>query len=283
MLRGRLWFVVIRARRAALRLGEIKLPPSGLKTQDVEMTHIFIGCDKIMGARDAYFGQLSALEITEALAPTLTDQRLSEWRTRSPRGFAFTMPALRGVGSPVEDASSLPASLQGFAAGSFGMLQDTEAVRGAWAETVRRAELLSPKVITVETPLGFMPSETSRRQVAWFARELAPQWRGAVSWKPHGLWEAEEVVTLSRELGLVPITDPFEELEVAPARGGTAYFRLYDRRGTRSRFDEFDMDELLARCSAYQRAIIIFKGRNRFRDARLAYTAWESQRALQGE
>ena len=84
------------------------------------------------------------------------------------------------------------------------------------------------------------------------------------------------MVDLSRSLGLVPVFDPFTDDNIPPGHG-TAYFALYSRRGLRARFDDFDMEELLERCEPYQRTIIIFRGTERYRDARLAFTVWQNR------
>lgn len=242
------------------------------------MTHIYIGCDKIFGSRDAYFSQLGALEVLETFNAGLTPKRLDDWRTRSPRGFAFTMQALRGVTHPIDNEEDRPAILKDQDLGAFGLLRDTDAVRAAWDATLAMAEHLGPKVIVIETPIEFSPARRHREQLEWFATELAPKWRGDVAWKPHGLWEPEEAIELCGRLKLVPIFDPFEKLEVR-MKGRTAYFRLFERRGLRNRFDDFDMEELLDLCEGYQRAFIIFKGAHRFRDARLCQTVLESRQA----
>jgi ADP-heptose:LPS heptosyltransferase len=102
----------------------------------------------------------------------------------------------------------------------------------------------------------------------------------SVAWEPHGLWDPEEYVPLARDLGVVPVFDPFMELPIKQGRA-TACFSLYTRRGLRTSFNDFDMEELLELCAPYQRAIVIFRGPKRFRDARLAQTILEAQQALE--
>ncbi|MEL6180162.1 MAG: DUF72 domain-containing protein [Myxococcota bacterium] len=242
------------------------------------MTHIFIGCNRLVGRRPAYFNKLSALEVQATSNAQVTGKRLGQWRTESRKGFAFSMKAICGLTHPVTDLEHLPETLRGFALDDFGLLRDTPAVRAAWQETLDLAAQLSPKVIVLQTPLEFSPGSTSVERLTWFARELAPMaGKIRVAWQPHGLWELPGAVELSRSLDLVPIFDPFVD-DPIPHGHGTAYFALYQRRGLRSRFDDFDMEELLDHCASYQRAMIIFRGTDCYRDARLAFTVWQARR-----
>ncbi|MBH23710.1 MAG: hypothetical protein CMH57_04445 [Myxococcales bacterium] len=241
------------------------------------MTHIFIGCNRIVGRRQAYFNKLSALEVNATFDDEVSGKRLGQWRTESRKGFAFTMKASCGVTHAVTSSEQLPESLQSFPLGDFGLLRDTPAVRAAWQETLDLAEQLSPKAILLQTPLEFSPGSASVARIRWFAEELAPMaGKVRVAWQPHGLWEVPGFVELCHEIGLIPVYDPFID-EPIPAGKGTAYFVLYQRRGLRSRFDDFDMEELLELCEPYQRVIIIFRGTDCYRDARLAFTVWQAQ------
>lgn len=240
------------------------------------MTHVFIGCNQITGKRHVYFQRLSALEVHETFDDRITARRLSQWRTSSPKGFTFSMRAHKALTHPYGPEEALPGFLGEQPRAKVGLLQDSEAVRLAWAETLRLEEALSPRVILLETPMALTPSTENRARVEWFARELAPQAKAAVAWKPHGLWDLEETIPWVRDLGLVPVFDPTaEELKLPPARG-TGYFVLHDHRGTRSNWTEFDMEALLESLQPYQRAFLFFRGGNRYRDARLAFNAWKT-------
>jgi uncharacterized protein YecE (DUF72 family) len=245
------------------------------------MTHIYIGCDKIIGGRSAYFKKLSALEVTETSKDSLTDKKLGQWRTESPKGFAFVTTAHSAMTHQSPKGTTFEGTLEGCPAESTGLLQNTEAVARAWKISLEKARLLGSKIILLRTPLEFSPNEANRANLARFAKEmLGDAGKTAVAWEPHGLWDPEEYVPLARELGLVPVFDPFLELPVKQGRG-TAFFSLYTRRGLRTSFNDFDMEELLEHCAPYQRAIVIFRGPKRFRDARLAQTIVESHRAFE--
>ncbi len=246
------------------------------------MTHLYFGCDKIFGNRKGYFKTLSALEVTETFEDTVTNKRLANWRTESPKGFAFVMTAHRGVTHPA-GREGAPALLDGHDLDTIGLLQRTDAVRAAWDRTLEMAGLLSPKLILVRTPLDFSPSQQNRDNLQWFAEELAPMaGKAMVAWEPHGLWEIEEAVPMARQLGLVPVYDPFSDEDLPQGRG-TACFAIYSRRGMRATFNEFDMEDLLAQCDPYQRAIVIFRGQRRYRDARMALTANKARVAMDAQ
>ena len=240
------------------------------------MTHVFIGCDRIVGRRNQYFVHVSALEVRETFAGQVKDSALAIWRTKSPKGFAFTMLADSGVTHPAEPGA-VPEHLSGFAAADLGLLQDTPAVRAAWEATLGRARALSPKVIVLETPLQFTPTAVHRSRIEWFAENLAPLADAALAWRPHGLWEPEAYVPWCRKLGIIPVFDPFVADEVPMGRG-TGYFSVFERRGARATFTEFDMEELLDRLAPHQRVFVIFRGPNQYRNARLAFRTWESLR-----
>ncbi len=229
------------------------------------MTHIFIGCDKIFGQRNAYFKRLSALELTATAEQKLTPARLDQYRTESPKGFAFVMHA----------AAQLTA-----ADPVHGVLANNDKLKASWEATMEMARKLSPKMILMRTPMAFAPGQESIERLESFASQLAVQAKevkAQVAWEPHGLWQQEQFVPLARKLGMVPVFDPFVETDLKPGRG-TALFALYNRRGLRATFNDFDMEDLMDHCAPYQRAIVIFRGTRRFRDARLAYTVWQASR-----
>jgi uncharacterized protein YecE (DUF72 family) len=240
------------------------------------MTHIFIGCNQIIGRRSVYFKRLSALEVHETAEGRVTQKGLSQWRTESPKGFTFSMRARLGVTHGLKPKQEAPDYLQGQPASQIGLLQDSDAVRAAWDKTLEDVKALSPRVLLLETPVDFTPTETNRARVAWFAKELAPMAGVPVAWQPHGLWDLEETIPWVRSLGLIPAYDPTTpDLEVEPSRG-TGYFFFHHHRGLRANWTEFDMEELLESLMPYQRAFLFFRGPERYRDARLAWNTWQA-------
>lgn len=238
------------------------------------MVHVFIGCDRIVGRKVAYFEHVSAVEIQETARGGVTDQALSRWRTDSPRGFCFVMHAVDGVGLPL--AGDPPEWLGDAAPDGSGLLRDTPAVRAAWAETVRRAGKLSPKLVLLRTPAAFTPTPAHRARVEWFARELAPSLKCSVAFEPHGLWQPEDWVPWVQDLGLVPSFDPYVEPDLPMGVGGTVLLTVYDPFGLKTGFSDYEVEELLERISAVQRAIIIFRGQRQYRDARIAHEVWQA-------
>jgi uncharacterized protein YecE (DUF72 family) len=238
------------------------------------MGHVFIGCDHIVGRKVAFFEHVSAVEIQETARGDVTDRALSRWRTDSPKGFCFVMHAVRGVGSVMGTRS--PEWLGDADIEGGGLLRDTPAVLAAWAETVRLAGKLRPKLVLVRTPAAFTPTPTNRARVEWFARELVPQIDAAVAFEPHGLWQPETWVPWARELGLVPVFDPYVEPDLAITAGGTVMLTVYDPFGPKTGFSDYEVEELLERIEPAQRAIIIFRGQRQYRDARIAHEVWQA-------
>jgi hypothetical protein len=244
------------------------------------MVHVFIGCDRIVGRKVAYFEYVTATEVRETADDSVTGKALSRWRTDSPKGFCFVMHAPNGVGMPLGEAR--PAWLGDLDPASAGLFQDTEAVRAAWEYTGVQARKLGPKAILVKTPPTFTPTPANRDRIAWFASELVPKLGITVAFEPHGLWEPEQWVPWCRSIGLAPAFDPFVEPDLSLGKGGTSVLTIYDPRGVRAGLSEFDVEELLERASGLQRAILIFRGQRQYRDARAAQGVWNEWREVQG-
>lgn len=223
------------------------------------MVHVFIGCDHIVGRKVAFFEHVSAVEIQETASGSVSDKALSRWRTESPKGFCFVMHAVAAVGAS---------------------MNDDDATREAWAETLRLAGKLQPKLILIRTPATFTPTPAHRARVEWFARELAPEFKGGVAFEPHGLWEPETWVPWARDLGLVPALDPYVEPDLSLGKGGTVMLTVYDPFGVKAGFSDYEVEELLERIAPLQRAVVIFRGQRQYRDARTTHEVWQAWREL---
>lgn len=238
------------------------------------MTHIYIGCDEIIGRRALYFDRVSALEVAETADGNIKDATLSQWRTESPKGFGFAVAAPAALAGPPGTAT--PKDYEdGADSDKLGHLSQTDATARLWARSVDQARRLGAKAILMKTGTAFTPTADHRARLSWFAETLLPKSKAAVVWEPRGLWDLEETVPWARKRGLVPVYDPFVETDI-PHGHGTAYFVIHGRRGMRNQLDDFDMEELIEMCSSYQRAFLMFRGQKKYRDARLCQTVWDS-------
>ena len=86
-------------------------------------------------------------------------------------------------------------------------------------------------------------------------------------WEPRGLWTAEVVATLCRDLGLVHVVDPFVSTTVTPEQ---TYLRLHGITGARHVYTDAELDQLacMLPVAPDQPAYVLFNNLPRVEDAR---------------
>ena len=86
---------------------------------------------------------------------------------------------------------------------AFGLLQESEEVRQAWAIVRACAEGLGATKMVLRTPASFTPGATYRERLRRFAEARAAEGLGLV-WEAEGLWEPAMTLPLARELDMTP-------------------------------------------------------------------------------
>ncbi|MCB9566770.1 MAG: hypothetical protein H6710_06075 [Myxococcales bacterium] len=92
---------------------------------------------------------------------------------------------------------------------AFGLLQESEEVRQAWAIVRACAEGLGATKMVLRTPASFTPGATYRERLRRFAEARAAEGLGLV-WEAEGLWEPAMTLPLARELDIETLIPAFD-------------------------------------------------------------------------
>jgi uncharacterized protein YecE (DUF72 family) len=193
--------------------------------------NLSVGCTGFGGHPPRrYFERLTAVELQQTFFNPPRRASLRRLRDQAPAGFAFVVKVWQLVthepGTP--GYQQLPKSFKGPLAGA-GHFRDVEAVALGWSRSCEAAVALDAKALLFESPTSFTPTAEHRRALTrFFERCARPEGRLLV-WCPAGVWSAEEVTRICRDLQLVPTWDPFADAAgnapAAPPDLAAAYIR----------------------------------------------------------
>jgi len=101
-----------------------------------------------------------------------------------------------------------------------------ELARKSFAQTAEIARILRAKILLLQCPASFGPTEENEKAFRRFLSEVERD-EFVLVWEPRGAWEKEpeRVRDLCQEFNLVHCTDPFKWLPVW--QEGLAYLRLH--------------------------------------------------------
>ena len=224
-----------------------------------------VGCAGFGPAPQRYFDELAAVELTQTFIHPPRPRTLTRWREAAPDGFGFVVRAWQLVTHEPSSPSyqQLPRGFTGSLEGA-GHLQGSEVVREALAKTFEVARALDAAAVLFETPPSFTPTPTHRGRLTRFFEGCERP--ATLVWCPAGLWQADEVVRICRDLQLVPGLDPFtggEALEREPS----VYLRPLGL-GAEHRHTEAELRWLASQLVPHERAYCVFGSPWLFDEAR---------------
>ena len=110
-------------------------------------------------------------------------------------------------------------------------------------------------LVLFQCPASFRPTKENIANLHRFF-ERAKRGKFQMGWEPRGQWDADLVVSLCRELELIPVLDPLRE-EPIPV-GKIRYFRLHGATGPRHRNSIQELTRLSAACVGRQPTYCLF-------------------------
>lgn len=231
------------------------------------MSYPVVGCAGLGPKPQRYFDELSAVELTQTFIHPPRQKTLTRWREAAPHGFGFVVRAWQLVTHEPSSPSyrQLPRGFSGPVEGA-GHLRDSEVVHGALARTFEVARTLEAAAVLFETPSSFTPTAAHRHRLTrFFERCERPT---TLVWCPAGLWQADEVVRICRDLQLVPGMDPFTGGgEGALDREPSVYLRPLGL-GAEHRHTEAELRWLASQLLPRERAYCVFGSPWLFDEAR---------------
>lgn len=216
------------------------------------------------------FDTFDATEIQQTFYWPPQRKTVERWRSQAPEPFEFTLKAFQAVTHPGTSPTYRRAKLTAAERAEAGFFRDTDVVRRAWETTRELAIALRAAYVVFQCPTSFTPTDEHTANLRRFFGEIERSGL-RLGWEPRGKdWTTERVATLCRELDLIHIVDPFQDV---PAYGAPLYFRLHGRiaEGYRYTYDyRYSDDELrqvLAMCAG-QGAFVMFNNIPMCDDAR---------------
>lgn len=224
---------------------------------------LLIGCGPLPPKREKYFDQFNCAELSESMFQPIRYKTLRSWNKQRPEGFDYVLGAFRWIGLEPLDARDEP-PIEGFKKSEYGLFEDTEANRALWAETAAQAEALAANGVIIRTPPGFTPSESNRKNLTHFVKEIIGDVPYDFIWEARGLWTHEQRTEVATELGITLATDPYDLPRFPAIPDGNVYYTITAPNG-RVRFsqeDFFDLAEFLSDHEA-EKTRVIFRGPER--------------------
>jgi uncharacterized protein YecE (DUF72 family) len=235
----------------------------------MSMPSPWVGCTGFAPYHPAeqYFSELSGVELQQTFVNLPTQKALRRLRDRAPAGFTFVIRAWQLVTHEPTSPSyrQLPRGMK-VAPGEAGHFRQTPTVREAAEKTLEAADLLAAAAVLFETPPSFTPTLAHRRDIAGFFESLDRRHR--MIWNPQGLWSPAEVLSICRDLDLVPCWDPFADPSSAgdlPPDAGPVYLRLPGLGG--ASYSDAQLDWLAAQLPGLEPACCVFGAVSLFSEA----------------
>lgn len=203
-------------------------------------------------ARDRYFSELDAVEITSTAVRLPKLDTVRRWKAEAPEGFVFSVRAPRDIG------------------GRDNPFRMTPALRKTVREFGALLEALAPAFVVYDTSPVFYPSaDHLRAMYQYFKGPGRGPWRTV--WMPRGSqFDAKLLAKIASDLRLMI---GFDALRADEAPRETRYWRLGGRwEGRRvSRgvsFGESELREAVSRCASGRETFLFLENAAMWRDAR---------------
>jgi uncharacterized protein YecE (DUF72 family) len=223
-----------------------------------------IGCCGFPQSRPLYFARFSVVEIQQTFYKPPQIPTAQRWRIQAPPDFEFTLKAWQLITheptSPTYHKAQLrlDAPMQ-----SYGSFRPTPQVFAAWDRTREIAQALQARVVLLQCPASFSPTEEHIHNLREFLSVVSRDGL-RLAWEPRGTWPPERIRELCQTYELIHAVDPFQGL---PVTVDTAYFRLHGRTGYRYQYTDDDLRQLLAWCQTFKEVYCLFNNVTMWDDA----------------
>ncbi|MBI3298104.1 MAG: DUF72 domain-containing protein [Elusimicrobia bacterium] len=182
------------------------------------MAGLQVGCRGFPVARDRYFRELGAVEVSDTRSRLPRLETARRWRAEAPDGFVFSLVAPAAITHTSEGSPR--------AADATGHFRDAPPVRRAWEAFEAVIDAVQPRFVVFETPPSFYNHANYIKDMYAFFR-AARRGTATFVWARHGGgWEARVLAKVAKDLGLLLASDP---LNGAEPEGRMRYLRVAGR------------------------------------------------------
>jgi uncharacterized protein YecE (DUF72 family) len=240
---------------------------------EMDSAYLRVGCCGFPLSLTRYARVFRVVEVQQTFYQPPLARTLEKWRTQVPPGFEFTLKARQLI---THEATSptyrrLRERLGDQEKAEVGAFRLSAPVLRAWERTLECARILGSRVILLQCPARFGPTEENKTNLRAFLRKIRSDTRSksqverlSLVWEPRGEWKTEEVKELCEELRLVHGVDPFQQM---PVTSDGAYFRLHGRGGYRHRYSDAELEELRSKTRAWSPCYVLFNNLSMREDA----------------
>jgi len=181
-------------------------------------------------SRKLIFSELDVVELQQTFYDPPPTEKLA---AEAPQGFEFTVKAWMLVTHKYTKTlwrrikRRLPGRRE-----NYGFFQPTEEVEWAWSETVRAARAVGARIIVLQSPASFRPSDQNISNVeSFFKRHVNEGF--LLAWEPRGEWweHPHILVRLSSTYGVVIVGDYLRGRVPEYFPEGVGYTRLHGLGG----------------------------------------------------
>ncbi len=231
----------------ASRFSSPKNPDSIRSVLQTKRPHIVAGCCGFATAQKKYFESFRFVEIDSSFYQLPKPETAARWRATAPKDFEFAMKAWQVIthhaDSPTYKRTRVDPRDREYC-GHFGF---NPTIRWAWDNTFEVAKALGVMMVLFQCAPSFRSTKENIANLKRFF-EKAKRGKFLMGWEPRGVWDAELVAGLCRELDLIHVGDPFKSPLTARTR--VQYFRLHGITGPRHRYSNAELEQLKGFCTA---------------------------------
>jgi uncharacterized protein YecE (DUF72 family) len=186
-----------------------------------------IGCCGFPTSKDKYYNSFSVVEVNATFYKYPNPNLLIKWRSEAPSNFEFTVKANQDISH------------------KYSLKPITETIE-AYSHMVKICEILNSKILLIQTPASFRPSDEVFIRIQKFFEKIRKN-NVKIAWETRGSdWDDQNVrdklQAVLKRLDITHVTDPFKAM---PAYSSDfVYFRLHGL-GERMYYYQFTDEELM--------------------------------------
>lgn len=199
------------------------------------MTRVLLGLPALQGDLRTYQKRFDMVELRPIDTSLPRATKLRAWRKSVPPTFVFSVVLPRIVGELAGGADEI----------------------AALEESLQVANAVEARCIVLATPPSIRPTMANRNRVAALLQRI-PRDGVVVCWEPAGIWEPEEIISLARGVGTVPVVDAARE---ALPPGPVVYTRLR-ALGTSVVVSASAIERIAERLSGRREAFVVVEGKS---------------------
>lgn len=217
-----------------------------------------------------YARYFPVVEVQNTFYDPPPDATLEKWRAVTPASLEYTMKVWQLVTHAANSPTYRRMKRPLHAEQEPGFFRDSPAVHEGWRTSLHCASVLSASALLFQCPASFTPDARNVERMRQFFERI--ERRGPrLLWEPRGpQWVSERdlALSLSRDLDLVYVVDPFV---TPPERGRPVYWRLHGIGGARHPYTDQQLRSLhrmLLEVAPTEPAYVMFNHLPRVADAK---------------